>query len=51
VLAAWGLAIRAGFDYLPGPTPDPDDHLRRVQLDGDKVRSVFAEARTWAGSA
>ena len=50
VLAAWGLAVRAGCDYLPGPEPDPDEHLRLLQIDTDKVRYVFAEACSWVNA-
>lgn len=51
VLAAWGLAIRAGFEYLPGPAPDADEHLRLLQLDTDKVRFLFSEARSWVNAS
>ena len=50
VMAAWTMAVRIGFDYLPGQQGlQPDEHLRALELARDKVMFVFRDARDWLG--
>ncbi len=49
VLAAWALAQRAGFTYLPGPKVETEPLVRALRLDPERVTAVFSGARSWAG--
>ena len=47
VLAAWALAHRAGFSYLPGLAPDPTEYLTALGLTEVDVEDLLEEAATW----
>ena len=47
---SWQMALRAGFDYLPGQDePEPEDEVEALGLEWDEVEELFSRAGEWVG--